>query len=1048
MKKEKTESYRRISFKSVITIVLCLCCIAAFVFAGVSRNEIDARAEEETVEIMNDRFSVSVDANGYRGDFATDQKIYLDYDKQIVEAAGWLNDHNGLVNGIDFGNYLVINGKTFNEIKEAEAGKYPSVDQRTQMSKGGVWTPVAVCVETNRIRLDINRGYADIGAMTVGIKDGFSCEYNGTTFKVEGDLMFRATITADNVTTPVFKKVGDESVTEVEAAYAFNRGVEYDAAHAVYTGFRTFPLLNAANALNTGKYISGRSLADNYMYMKEYIKVNGKSVNYWNIVEYDDTLTYTTNPVGNSGRTYSMPIVTQIQNSGEYKIWIHTEWAAKVGIDLNNFTIEFAEGMPFVDTNGNVCRTKGLHKILVMAAEDSLTGYFVGEKKEVTPTVDIENASEQTDLKHLVADVTLSEAMDDVEWHMIDGYAPNADALTKILINGKSVSEINSTTDTSGWDWSGGCGFSEINALLQKPVLILCNGGKMTIYINGQYRDLLENGKNTDVKIEILDGVSVTYQKKGTAGTEYLLAAVDETAVYLRTYTLKLYPDGADGEAVTSEVAHGKTIDLSEYDKEGYSVKWTDAEGNAAFGVMPEQNYSIYASYTAIEYTANVEYFSGETETVTYTIENRAAKLAEIKQKLTATTSEYEYVLDKAELPLENCSVKEVRRPVEYTITLKYTDGKTEEVKFNVENRAEVRAELDRKLTESTDEYEYSWKGGMPETLPLENLEYEISRTAKVYTLTIDYVEKEDEVVTFTVETRAEVLASLAEKLTPAANGYTYAWVNLPEVLELKNQTITEKKTAVEYILTVVYSDERKEDEEYKFTVENKAEVYASLAEKLLASNAEYSYKWDKTELPLENVTVTEIKTAVEYTLTIKYTEKPDETLKFTVENKDEVLISLADKLTADSAAYTYGWDKTELNLEDTTITEQRTANEYTLTLKYADKAAETIKFTVETRDSVLASVKAKLTPSTEDYEYSWKNLPDVLELKNQTIEEKKKAIENPTPTPDSSDSGNNSEDNKTSNSGGGCGSGVLSGSVLGVLGLFAAAMVIKKKKD
>ena len=49
MKKEKTESYRKVSFKSVITIVLCLCCIAAFVFAGVSLNETEARADEEAV---------------------------------------------------------------------------------------------------------------------------------------------------------------------------------------------------------------------------------------------------------------------------------------------------------------------------------------------------------------------------------------------------------------------------------------------------------------------------------------------------------------------------------------------------------------------------------------------------------------------------------------------------------------------------------------------------------------------------------------------------------------------------------------------------------------------------------------------------------------------------------------------------------------------------------------------------------------------------------------------------------------------------------------
>lgn len=183
--------------------------------------------------------------------------------------------------------------------------------------------------------------------------------------------------------------------------------------------------------------------------------------------------------------------------------------------------------------------------------------------------------------------------------------------------------------------------------------------------------------------------------------------------------------------------------------------------------------------------------------------------------------------------------------------------------------------------------------------------------------------------------------------------------------------------------------------------------------------------------------------------MTIKYVEKTDETLKFTVENKDDVFNSLADKITPDSAAYTYNWDRSELNLENTTITETRTANEYTLTLKYADKAAETIKFTVETRESVLASLAGKLTPSTEDYEYSWKNLPEQLELKNQTIEEEKKAVKKP--TPDSSDSGKTDDSGNGDNSGSsesGCGAGVLGGSVFTVIGLFAAAVALKKKKD
>ncbi len=502
------ESNRKLSLKVLTTLFVIFCLVSAvFAFTGKKFNK--AAAADETVEVMNDRFSVTVGA--YRGDFATDQIIYLNYDKQIVETAGWLNDHGGLVNGIDFGNYLVINGKTFNEIKEAEAGKYPSVDQRTQMSKGGVWTPVAACVETNRIRLDINRGYADVGAMTVGIKDGFSYEYNGTTFKVEGDLMFRATIVTDNVATPVFQKVEDESATE--ALYANNRNVEADAAHAVYTGFRTFPLLNATNALNTGKYVSGRCLADNYMYMKEYIKVNGKSVNYWNIVEYDDTLTYTTNPVNNSGRVYSMPIVTQIMNNGEYKVWIHTEWAAKVGIDLDNFTIEFAEGMPFVDTNGNVCRavnsyvatrTDGKWNVKLVR-EEIMNDHFTG--------ISIDANGYRSDW----ATDQIIYLNYDKQFHgtaawlndKTDGKADGLDLGNYLVINGKTFNEIKA--EEAGKYLS----VDNRTPMLQKggiwtPISVLADTTQIKLEVNRGYADI---GAMT---VGIKDGFSYEYN-----GTTY-----------------------------------------------------------------------------------------------------------------------------------------------------------------------------------------------------------------------------------------------------------------------------------------------------------------------------------------------------------------------------------------------------------------------------------------------------------------------------------------------------------------------------------------------
>ena len=998
---------------------LAFCAFFAFCAATISGLNKVSPANAEETEVMNEHFSVTIDPNGYRGDWVTNQVIWLTYDKDFHENAAWLNDKaDGVADGLDLGNYLVINGKTFNEIKALNLGSvYPEKDGFCAgLAKG--WGPVAVCAEKNRIKLEINRGFADIGAMTLGLKDGFTSEYNGVTYKVEGDLFFKATVNTENASQVTFKRA--EELNESKVDYAHVRAVEADAEHAVYTGFRTFPLYKAETLLNTGKYISGRWLCDNYMYMKEYIKINGESINHWNIAEFDSSLTYTNNPTGNSAKQYSLPIVTQILNNGEFKIWIHTEWAAKVGINLNDFTITFAKDMPFIEEKGSVVRTA---ENISISIKDGVSLVYPKEES-VTPVLAENGVTEVSELKHLKARFALSVSMDEIAWHVMD-YEINGEGFRKYLyINGKSMEEINSSTDTTDWDWQGE-GFHMENANLQKPVTVLFTNGEMVVYINAQYRNLLENGANTDVKIELKEGAFVTSRMtEGNGSFRILMDKMSEATVYNRTYELKVYTEGVS-EPQIFNLRQGEKITVSGEEKEGYTAVLTDANGNAALDEMPERDYEVYVRYIANEYTLNVEYYGGKTESFKFTIENRTEVLSQAKKKLTASTDEYEYSLDVEELPLENVTVKEVRTPVDYAITLKYADGTTEDVIFNVENREEVLENLSQMLTESTEAYDYRWKEPLPEELPLENFEFEVIRIAKEYTLTLKYAEKEEEKITFTVETRDEIYASLAGKLTPSANGYVYSWKDLPEELPLRNLTIEEEKTLGKYTLTVKYSDERLPDETIEFTAENKDEVYASLNGKLLSGDEKYSYAWSLKELPFEDATIEEIKTPVEYKLTVKYADKEAEIITFNVETMEDVYDSLADKLTADTDAYTYTWDKAELSLKDITVTEIKTANEYTLTLKHADGTTETVKFTIENRDAILASLNEKLTAATSDTEYFWENLPETLALKDLTLTEGTEAIEK---TGCKASFGN-------------------SGFVAITLIVFAAAMMLKKRK-
>ena len=92
MKKEKTERTKKRSFKTLIAAALCLCFALALGIAGAGFAKTSAKADGETVEVMNDHFTALVDANGYRSDFVTDQMIRLQYDKQFHKTDAWLND--------------------------------------------------------------------------------------------------------------------------------------------------------------------------------------------------------------------------------------------------------------------------------------------------------------------------------------------------------------------------------------------------------------------------------------------------------------------------------------------------------------------------------------------------------------------------------------------------------------------------------------------------------------------------------------------------------------------------------------------------------------------------------------------------------------------------------------------------------------------------------------------------------------------------------------------------------------------------------------------
>ncbi|MDY4186865.1 MAG: InlB B-repeat-containing protein [Candidatus Borkfalkiaceae bacterium] len=159
--------------------------------------------------------------------------------------------------------------------------------------------------------------------------------------------------------------------------------------------------------------------------------------------------------------------------------------------------------------------------------------------------------------------------------------------------------------------------------------------------------------------------------------TDIALDAVWTATTYYATFK-------ADGETVDAVAYTVETESITEPavpTKEGYTGAWETYNLTTVGGI------TVNAVYTAIEYTATINRVSGSTEYVTFTIEDRAAKLASIS--LTANDAEWTYSWEEAlpnELALNNTQeFTETRTKNTYTVTWKNDNGDTLETDTGVE---------------------------------------------------------------------------------------------------------------------------------------------------------------------------------------------------------------------------------------------------------------------------------------------------------------------------------------------------------------------------
>ena len=227
----------------------------------------------------------------------------------------------------------------------------------------------------------------------------------------------------------------------------------------------------------------------------------------------------------------------------------------------------------------------------------------------------------------------------------------------------------------------------------------------------------------------------------------------------------------------------------------------------------------------------------------------------------------------------------------QYTVTINYADGMSEEVKFAVE--------------------------------------YDFANGIEISVNDLPYV--------------------LADKLPEDTELATYAWAEtIPETFELKDYTFTVVETRIAYQITVFYPAEgfgpMAPRDTYVATVAANAAIDWTAIEKAVKEGKTYEGKTFKGLIDLEENAPT-ATTATEdlylyatydfaqYTVTINYADGTSEEVKFAVEydfaNGIEISVNdlpyvLADKLPADTELATYAWAETipeTFELKDYTFT-------------------------------------------------------------------------------------------------------------------------------
>ncbi len=363
--------------------------------------------------------------------------------------------------------YITVNGKTVGQINtETDVSNYV-FSSFPSNAAAKYKLPIILFENTGVLEVKIHNDYLKTleGDLEIALKAGFYVVNGNTKYTVSNDILH--TIEGMN-------EVDITSQISIEGWFTAG-----DAQELTYTMIY-FP----EGALPTLSFDMMDKAA--WLYMQEYIAINGKTVKEINTETDTSTYQFSTFPSTEDNPLYKVPVILH-ENGDCLEVKIHNSYLATIKEDI---VISLEAGFSILVGNTKYTVSEDVSLVVEAISETdiaqalSMKSWSVaGDKLELTYT------------RIYFPEGVLPE---DLDYHVID-MAAWTYLQDYILINGKTIREINTTTDVSGYEFST-FPSTESNPIYKVPVIIFENNNALELKFHNTYLQSVEGELEITVK--------------------------------------------------------------------------------------------------------------------------------------------------------------------------------------------------------------------------------------------------------------------------------------------------------------------------------------------------------------------------------------------------------------------------------------------------------------------------------------------------------------------------------------------------------------------